>query len=69
MDLTALINADKLGGWVRAGVGAALVALVAKAPWLKDYLDPSTQTAFGVFVSGLVVGAWSHFAKALKDRK
>jgi hypothetical protein len=69
MDLTSLIDANKLGGWVRAGVGAAIAAAIAQAPWLKEFVTPEVQTALGIVASGLVVGAWSHFAKYLKDRK
>jgi len=65
MDLTTLIGADKVGGWVRAGVGALIAAAIAKWPGLGSILDPGTQTAIGVAVSGVVVGAWSHYAKTM----
>lgn len=67
--LTQFVDADKLGGWVRAGVGAAIVAAVAKWPALSTVLDPTVQTALGVVLSGIVVGAWSHYAKSLKVAK
>lgn len=67
--LTTLIDADKLGGWVRAGLGALLATGIAKYPGLTDYLTPEMQAALGVFVSGLAVGLWSHIAKAYKDKK
>lgn len=61
--LTSLINTSKLGGWVRAAVGAGIAAGIAKWPGLKDVLDPSTQVAIATAASGLVVGVWSHVAK------
>lgn len=63
MDLTKLIDSSVLGGWVRAGVASALGAAIAKWPALSTILDPATQTALGVAVSGVVVGVWSHVAK------
>lgn len=62
--LTQFVNAGKVGGWTRAIVGAGLVWLVTKFPGLNDMLDKQTQMEIAVAVSGLVVGAWSHFAKA-----
>lgn len=67
--LTSLVDADKLGGWVRASVGALLAAGVAKWPALHDYMTPDVQAALGVVLSGLAVGVWSHVAKSLKDKK
>lgn len=58
-----LIDAGQLGGWVRAAVGALLTVLIAKWPLLSSVLDPATQAAIGVAVSGLAVGIWSHIAK------
>lgn len=61
--ISALVDAGKLGGWVRAAVAAGLTAAIAKFPGLSAFLDPATQTALGVFVSGVVVGIWSHYVK------
>lgn len=62
--LSKFIDADKLGGWVRAGVGALIAAVIAKWPGLSSILDPSTQAAIGVAVSGIVVGIWSQLVKS-----
>lgn len=70
MDLTFLssfINADKIGGWVRAGVASGLGFLIAhyaaKYPVLTNILSPEVQAAVGVAASGAVVGLWSHLTK------
>jgi hypothetical protein len=63
--LVKLVSADKLGGWVRAAVGALIAAGIAKYPGLKDIIDPATQAEIGVAVSAVVVGAWSHYVKDL----
>jgi hypothetical protein len=64
MDLLfSLVSADKVGGWARAAVAAVIATAFSKWPFLKDYLDPSTQAALGVAVAGVAVGAWSHIAK------
>lgn len=61
----SMLSADKLGGYVRAGVAALLGIVAAKSAWLAPFLTPEIQTAVGVAVSGAVVGAWSHFAKSV----
>jgi hypothetical protein len=61
--LTSLVDSSKLGGWVRALVASGLTMAIAKVPHLKDILDPSTQAALGVVVSGIVVGLWSQYVK------
>lgn len=61
--LSGLVDASKLGGWVRAGVASGLAVAIGKLPVLGQFLDPATQTALGVFVSGVVVGIWSHYVK------
>lgn len=66
MDLSFLsqfIDANKLGGWVRAGVASLLAVAIGKFPGLSTYLDPSTQTALGVVAAGIVVGVWSQLTK------
>lgn len=62
--LSNLIGADKLGGWVRGGVASLLAILIAKFPGLSGVLDPGTQAAIGVLVSGIVVGIWQQLAKS-----
>ncbi len=62
--LSKLIDADKIGGWARAGVASLLAIVIAKFPGLSGILDPATQTAIGVVVSGIVVGIWSQLVKS-----
>jgi len=62
--LSKLIDADKLGGWVRAGVSALLGLLISKWSVLSSILSPDMQNAIGVAVAGLVVGLWSHLTKS-----
>lgn len=65
--LSQFIDANKLGGYVRAGVASVLAALIAryatKYPILADVLSPEVQIAIGVSVSGAVVGLWSQLTK------
>ena len=61
--LTQFIDANKIGGWVRAGVAALLVALVAKYPPLGTILDPSVQTQLAALIATVVVGLWSQLTK------
>lgn len=61
--LTQLVNADKIGGWVRAAVAAAFVAAVAKWPILGAYVDPAVQTQVAAAVAAVVVGYWSQLTK------
>ena len=63
--LSQFVDANKLGGWVRAAVGALIAAGIAKYPGLGSIIDPTTQAEIGVAVSGLVVGLWSHYSKVL----
>jgi hypothetical protein len=62
--LAKLIDADKLGGWVRAGVAALLGLLIAKWPVIGNLVGPELQEAAGVLVAGLVVGLWSQITKS-----
>lgn len=62
--LSQLVDAGKLGGWVRAGVAAALPAIVHAYPPLGDVLTQDTQVAIAGAVSMVAVGAWSHFVKS-----
>lgn len=61
--LAQIIGPDKIGGWVRSGVGVAFVAAVAKWPILGSYIDPSTQTQLAAVVATLVVGVWQQLTK------
>lgn len=62
--LASMVDASKLGGWVRAAVASGLAIAIAHLPVLKDILTPDTQAALGVFVSGVAVGLWSHYVKS-----
>lgn len=61
--LSQFVDANKIGGWVRAAVAAGLGMLVARNLTLASILDPNTQQAIGVAVSGIVVGVWSQLTK------
>lgn len=61
--LATLLSADKVGGYVRAGVASGLGLALARWPLLSAYLDPVTQNALGIAAAGLAVGLWSHIAK------
>lgn len=60
----SLVNADKLGGWVRAGVASLFGYLAAKTGGaLVPFLTPEMQAAVGVVASTIAVGAWQHIVK------
>lgn len=65
--LTQFIDANKLGGWVRAGVASLLGWLLAhyaaQYPLLADVLSPQVQVAIGLGVSTAAVGLWSQLTK------
>jgi hypothetical protein len=61
--LTQFIDASKLAGWIRAGVGAAFVAAIAKWPILGNYVDPALQTQIAALLATIVVGYWSQLTK------
>jgi hypothetical protein len=61
--LTQFIDASKVGGWARAGVAALIGIGIAKWPVLGTVLDPATQAALALAVSGAVVGVWSQLTK------
>ncbi len=61
--LTQFIDANKLGGWVRAGIAALLGVVIGKWPLLSSVLAPTTQQALGVVIAGIVVGIWSQLTK------
>jgi len=61
--LTQFFDASKVGGYARSGVAALLGIAIAKWPALNSILDPTTQAALGLAVSGMVVGIWSQLTK------
>jgi hypothetical protein len=62
--LVKMVNADVLGGWVRAAVAAILGAA---SGWfggaLLPFLTPEFQAAVGLVVATVAVGIWSWIAK------
>ena len=62
--LSMLVNADKIGGWVRAGVASLLTIAIAHWAPLGSILTPETQTALGVAAAGIAVGIWSQLTKS-----
>jgi hypothetical protein len=63
--LVSLINADKVGGWVRAGVASGFVAADAKWPVLGSFIDQATEVQLAAALAAVAVGLWSHVAKNL----
>ncbi len=63
MDLSQLVDANKLGGWTRAIVAALLSVAISKWPTLSPYMTPEVQLALGILVSSGVVGIWSTLTK------
>ena len=61
--LTQFIDANKLGGWVRAVVAAGFVAAIAKWPILGNVIDPAIQTQAAALLAAIVVGYWSQLTK------
>ena len=61
--ISQFVDANKLGGWVRAGVASILAVAIGKWPLLGAILDPATQQALGVVLAGVVVGFWSQLTK------
>lgn len=66
--LTQFVDANKLGGWVRALVGAGFVAAIAKWPVLGTYVDPGTQVQIAAAVATIVIGLWSQLTKTDKAK-
>jgi hypothetical protein len=64
--LARFIDADKLGGWVRALVA---VVLGQAASWfggvLAPFLTPELKLAIGSAIATLIVGLWSQIAKSV----
>ena len=61
--LSKFIDSGKIGGWVRAGVGVAFVALISKYPVLGNWIDPAVQTQIAAALAAIVVGIWSQLTK------
>ena len=57
------VGPDKIGGWVRGAIAAALVAIVSKYPPLGTVLDSGTQTQIAALVATIIVGIWSQLVK------
>ena len=66
--LIRLVDADKVGGYVRAAVASLFGLMLAKWSWLGTILSPEVQTAVAIALSGVAVGAWSHFAKTVASK-
>jgi hypothetical protein len=62
--VSQFVNADKIGGWVRAGVAAGAAIVIANVPALKSYLTPDVQAALGVIGTTVAVGLWSQLTKS-----
>ncbi len=62
--LVKMVNADVLGGWVRAAVA---VLLGSAATWFggvfAPFLTPEFHAAVGLVAATIVVGVWSWIAK------
>lgn len=61
--IVKLVDAEKLGGWVRAGVAGLLALLLAKNATLAAIFSPEVQLAIAGAVATIVVGIWSQVAK------
>ena len=61
------VDANKIGGWVRAGVASILAGLIAhyavKYPIISGFLSPEVQASIGVVASGFAVAVWSQLTK------
>lgn len=62
--LAKFINADTIGGYVRAAVAAGASALLAwTGGWLVPFVTPEVQTAITAALTALLVGIWSQISK------
>lgn len=70
--LTQFVDANKIGGWVRAAVASGLALVLthyaAQFPLLSDILSPQVQLAIGAMASTLAVGLWSQLTKTDKSK-
>lgn len=69
--VTAVVNADKLGGWTRSIVAVAggWAAAHFHGEIGAIFADPTFSESLGVVVSTLAVAMWSQFAKAKAEPK
>lgn len=63
--LAKIINADVIGGWVRAAVIFVSVALTAKFPIFSSVLTPETQATIAGAIAAFIVGIWQQAAKSM----
>lgn len=61
--LTKLVDADKIGGWVRAAVAAFAPWVIIKIPFLSTILTTETLNGIAAALSAVIVGIWSTIAK------
>jgi hypothetical protein len=63
--LSKFVDAGKLGGWVRSGVGALFVMAIARWPVLGDIVPADVQVELAAAFATVIVGLWSHLAKSI----
>lgn len=66
--ISQFVGPDKLGGWIRAAVAAAFVAIIAKWPPFGVYVDSGTQTQIAAALATIGVGIWSQLMKSDKAK-
>ena len=62
--LSMLVNADKIGGWVRAGIASLFPYLLVKFPALTPFLSDAVREAISVIATTVAVGLWSQLVKS-----
>lgn len=62
--LAKFINADTIGGYVRAAVAAGTSALLAwTGAWIMPFVSPQMQTAITATITAAIVGLWAQISK------
>lgn len=62
--IAKFINADTIGGYVRAAVAAGFSALLAwKGGFLMPFFTPEVQTVITAAITAFAVGLWAQVAK------
>lgn len=65
--IAKFINADTIGGWVRAAVATIFGMLAAwlgpKIPFLSSILSPDAQAYVAATITAALVGLWSQLSK------
>lgn len=62
--IAKFVNADTIGGYVRAAVAAGASALLAwTGSWILPFISAEAQTAVTAAITALLVGLWSQIAK------